>query len=359
MSKSPIHIIGAFGYITGHLDGQTMESRSLRTLLEMHGINDYTYFDTEQLHFNKMSFFKMFGGLFKTERLFYLGAQANLKYIFPFLWLIAKLRGIEFHYFVVGGWIAEYLKNKPMHRWMLRRINGMYCEIWSISNKLTKFYGYKHVDCFPNFRIYSFKPEIKFYDGEPLRLVYMARIVASKGYKRVFDLAEYIQQKYGDDKVVIDFYGPIFPDDKEPFFEGVARFGFVKYKGVLQPEVINETLAGYDAMLFPTNYPGEGLPGTIVDSYISGIPVIASDWRYNAELIEHGKTGFVFDLNKPSQFYEAVELIMNDRNLLFQMKQQAHAKRVDFDYTTAWNVIERHVGIKARKESKGVVETVR
>jgi glycosyltransferase involved in cell wall biosynthesis len=347
--KTPIYIIGAFGYTTGHLDGQTMESRSLRTLLEMHGILDYTYFDTEQLHFNKSSFLKMFGGLFKTERLFYLGAQANLKYIFPFLWIIAKLRGIEFHYFVVGGWIAEFLKDKPLHRWMLRRINGMYTETWSIANKLTKFYGYKHVDCFPNFRIYNFEPDIKLYEGDPLRLVYMARIVASKGYMRVLDLARYLKDKYGEDKVVIDFFGPIFPDDKDIFINGVKEFSFVSYKGVLQPEVINETLANYDAMLFPTNYPGEGLPGTIVDSYISGIPVIASDWRYNAELIDHGKTGFIFDLNNINEFYESVELIMKDRHLLYNLKLQAHAKRIDFDYKTAWNVIEKHAGIQPVK----------
>ncbi len=347
--KSELLIIGNFGYVTGHLDGQTMESRSLRTLLEMKGIDDYTFFDTEQIHHNKRSVLKMFAGVFKTKQLFYLGAQGSLKYLFPILWLLTKIKGIPFHYFVVGGWIAEFIKDKPLHRWLLKRINGMYCETWSIANKLKDWYRFQHVDCFPNFRIYSFEPTITFYDGKPLRLVFMARIVASKGYGRVFDLAAMIKEKYGNGAVSIDFYGPLYPGDESKFMEGVNRFDFINYKGVLQPDHINETLAKYDAMVFPTSYPGEGLPGTIVDSYISGIPVIASDWRYNSELVIHGKTGFIFDLSKPDQFFNAVELILHDRNLLFSLKQQAYAKSKDFDYNTAWQVIEKQTGIVARK----------
>ena len=39
---------------------------------------------------------------------------------------------------------------------------------------------------------------------------------------------------------------------------------------------------------------GEGFAGTIIDAYSAGIPVIASDWKYNTELVLDGKTGLIF-----------------------------------------------------------------
>lgn len=343
MNKNSVYILGNFGYVTGHLDGQTMESRSLLQLLTMNGVTDVDYFDTEELHHNKKSVFTLFSKLFKTKTLFYLGAQGSLKYLFPILWAICKLSRIDFHYFVVGGWIAEFLKPMPLHRFMLRRIKYMYCETKSIAQKLKDWYSFDHAVWFPNFRIYDFEPEITYHE-DTLRLVFMSRIVKHKGYHRVFDLARHLEQS-GIQDVVIDFYGPLYDSDQEAFFEGVSQFDFVTYKGVLQPTDINATLATYDAMLFPTSYPGEGLPGTILDSYISGIPVIASDWRYNSELIDHGESGFIYDLQKPDEFYEAVLTLYNNRKQLCNMKRHAHLKSKAFNADTVWEIINKRVAI--------------
>ena len=47
----------------------------------------------------------------------------------------------------------------------------------------------------------------------------------------------------------------------------------------------------YFALLFPTRYEGEGFAGTLIDAYAAGVPVVASDWKYNGEIVETGKTG--------------------------------------------------------------------
>ena len=51
-------------------------------------------------------------------------------------------------------------------------------------------------------------------------------------------------------------------------------------------------------MIFPTYYVGEGFPGTIIDAFSSGIPDIATDWRYNSEIVQNGKTGYIYKLNQ-------------------------------------------------------------
>lgn len=54
-----------------------------------------------------------------------------------------------------------------------------------------------------------------------------------------------------------------------------------------------EVLKNYDALLFPTYYEGEGFAGTIIDAFAAGLPVIASDWKYNSEIIKQGITGVI------------------------------------------------------------------
>ena len=95
-------------------------------------------------------------------------------------------------------------------------------------------------------------------------------------------------------------------------------------------------------MLFSTRYLGEGFPGTILDSYISGIPVIASDWRYNSDLVIHGQTGFLLAPGKEVVILEVLEALYNDRDLLFKLKQNAYQKSKEYAPEIVWEIIEKN-----------------
>ena len=43
--------------------------------------------------------------------------------------------------------------------------------------------------------------------------------------------------------------------------------------------------------IFPTRFTTEGIPGSIIDSYYAGVPVLASKWNSFDDVIEDGKTG--------------------------------------------------------------------
>ena len=52
----------------------------------------------------------------------------------------------------------------------------------------------------------------------------------------------------------------------------------------------NETashLKKYFALLFPTYFHGEGFAGCLIDAFFAGIPVIATDWLYNKDIINN------------------------------------------------------------------------
>src|SRR5690606_1561204 len=95
--------------------------------------------------------------------------------------------------------------------------------------------------------------------------------------------------------IIVDFYGPISESDERYFQENVEKFDNVFYKGIVTPKDVYRVLSQYDLLLLPTRYAGEGFPGTILDAYISGVPVIVTDWLFLPEFVEHGTTGYVYN----------------------------------------------------------------
>ena len=47
-------------------------------------------------------------------------------------------------------------------------------------------------------------------------------------------------------------------------------------------------LSSFDMMLFPTYWKGEGFAGIIIDAFVSGLPIIASDWAHNKIFLKEG-----------------------------------------------------------------------
>mgnify|MGYP002515832862 FL=1 len=323
-------VLGYFGYETNQLDGQTVKTRDVCRLAEEQlGKQKVEYFDTQCLRRNKLSVFHMFWMVMRCKTLFYLPAHNNLRVFFPLIFILSKIFGYKIHYFVVGGWLREFLTHLPVHRLMLGRIAGIHAETKRLKSELEEYYQFDNVDIFPNFRFFEFNPRTT--ESDKLRIVFMARIMKQKGIDWVFLLADYIVEKGLKDKYSITFFGPLADEDREYFERNVEKYAFVEYRGPLQPAEIHETLSRYDVMLLPTHFYTEGLPGSVVDAYISGIPVIVTEWKHSHEFVDDGKSGYIVPFeNGLQQMIKKVILLETDRELLNKMKANALAKRMDF-----------------------------
>jgi len=346
--RDRILVLGYLGYITNQLDGQTIKTRNIYHLLlsEEYLIGKTFYFDTQVFKRGIIQLFRMISYFIRSKIIIYIPGQRSLKFLFPIVYIICRILKIKIIYIVVGGWLYEYLQNKSLHRLLLKRLELILPETKSLSNNLSKYYGFKNVKLFPNFRIHNYKPIIK-NTGHLFRIVFMARITKLKGIDLIFKLAKYLESKYPyKENVLINFFGPISKEDKEYFYQQVNSYSIIEYKGILQPLEIHAKLNEYDLMVFPTRYPGEGAPGTIIDAYIAGIPVVASNWKYISEFVEVGKTGFLFNPDNEYEFYKYVEQLYHDRDLLFQMKIHAHEKSKEYSPDTAWKIIKPYLNLK-------------
>lgn len=334
-------VFGYFGLVTNQLDGQTVKTRSLHQLFEENLDGRVPFYDTEQLKKNTFSLIPALFRLVRAKHLIYLPAQNNLRYFYPVLFFLSKIFHFEIHYFVIGGWLPNYIEQHNSIRKKLKNIASIFVETNKMLSDLSEK-GFKNVFWFPNFRKDTLKPNNR--EGEKmLKLVFMSRVMPLKGVNHIFkmlgQLNSYNTAIYNN--IHLDFFGPIDPFYLDEFEKSVAGHENVEYKGVLLPQDITLTLSEYDLLLFPTIYPGEGCPGAIIDSYFSGLPVIATDWKYNKEFVHHNKNGLLISTdNVPRRLLHALSIIGENPKLLEDMKKNAAFKSSKFTSEAAWKIIE-------------------
>ena len=343
--KNKILVLGYFGFVTNQLDGQTIKTRNIYELLTRKSNNEFRvdYFDTQIFKEKKITIFYLLWKIIKNHKIVYIPAQNNLKYFLPIVYILCKLTNTDILYIVVGGWLPEYIKKKKIHTWMLSRIKAIFPQNIRVKNTLQIDYNFKNVFILPNFRIQSFTPNFKNNETKILKLVFMARINRMKGIDTIFNALEELN-KINEKAISLDFYGPIYNDDKNYFFTELDKFSNITYKGNLEPSKIYETFFCYDVMLLPTKYHTEGFPGSILDAYISGIPVIVTKWIHATEFVDNEETGYIVPFNNGNnEFINSIKILINNPEKLKRMKRNAYKKSKLYTEDKAWGVLKKYL----------------
>lgn len=338
--RKKILVFGYFGYVTNQLDGQTVKTRAIYNLLRAKSQSDVTFADSQEFRHNFKSIIGFLKDIIRCDKLLWLPAQNNLKYLFPAIWVMSKIFRFDIIYIVVGGWLSVFLEGMPFHRSKLKGIKAILLENKLSVKELQSKYGFENLDVIPNFREVATKPEIEEYKG-PLKLVFMARVNKMKGLDTIAEVAERLK---GQD-ITIDIYGPILADDEQYFkTELIDRYPSINYCGVLQPDKIYDTLVEYDVMLFPTHYYTEGFPGSIMDAYRSAVPVIATDWKHAREFVVDGLSGYIVNFEKPvDEMVGAINHLDSYRQQLYEMKQAAYKESLKYTPDESWRILEKYL----------------
>ena len=98
------------------------------------------------------------------------------------------------------------------------------------------------------------------------------------------------------------------------------------YKGIILSDEAVDVLKKYYATLFPTHWDGEGSAGTIIESQFAGIPVIATDWHCNSEMIESGVDGVIYPGEEADTLKEAIMWIINQKDRMPEIKRNSRRR---------------------------------
>ena len=343
-------ILGYFGYRTNQLDGQTVKTRNILHLLNSKlRPNSVEYFDTEELHYKKSSIFTMLKLVCRCHKLVYIPAHNNLKYFaFP-LYILSILFHFKVIHVSVGGWLTNFLQKHSLTKYAVSNYEVILTQAEIDKEHLTHQFGFHHVLVFPNFRVDSCSPPFaKTHDlnrASIFRIVFMARINKKKGLDWMDILASHIEDNYAKGNVIIDFYGPLFEGDKAFFSEMLSRHPMtMNYKGALNPSEIVQILSDYDVLVLPTHYYTEGFPGSILDAYRSGIPVIVTEWQHAKQFVRNGETGCIIPFkNGENELCKKVDLLINNPEKLKYLKKQALKESLLYTQESAWKIIKEYL----------------
>lgn len=194
-------------------------------------------------------------------------------------------------YFVVGGWIAQLATSSKLLLYFLKKVNAIFVETNGLAAELCML-GLNAI-VFPNFRSKLYQ-QPKSLTNSPIRLCFCARIREDKGVFLAVDLAEKMRER--GKQVILDFYGSIDSSVNAKFLAKLHD-GVIQYKGSYKSEEeAVDIMRGYDFLILPTSYPGECMPGAIVEAFCAATPVVTSNWLYMPEIVRHGRDGLVIDL---------------------------------------------------------------
>ena len=104
----------------------------------------------------------------------------------------------------------------------------------------------------------------------------------------------------------------------------------IHYGGVISFAQTTEVLKDYYALLFPTYYEGEGFAGTLIDALAAGVPVIASDWRYNSEIVMPGTTGLLFKTRDVEELTDKLIYIYENQRTWNNLKTKCIAEAKNY-----------------------------
>lgn len=250
--------------------------------------------------------------------------------------LLSKLNKLfhrRLHYSVIGGWLQDLLPNHLDVMKALHDFTGIYVETKTMMDALQKL-GFTNIYVVPNCKPLSIikKNDLETSYSEPYKLVTFSRVTEKKGIGTAADIVMKLNKKYGRKVFTLDIYGPVDPGEDESWFAELRKSftDAITYRGNAPFDKSVEILSGYFALLFPTQYFTEGIPGTIIDAYAAGVPVIASKWKSFADVVEEGITGLGYDFNTTTDLEKIMEKIVTEPSIITNLKQGCVRKANDF-----------------------------
>jgi glycosyltransferase involved in cell wall biosynthesis len=280
----------------------------------------------------KLFFLKWDSILLSTSSLSAYRLISLIKFLKPNL--LAKL-----NYVVVGGYFPVGIRNKQFKWENYTELKSIIVQGEILKNQLLSFSELNNVVVIPNFKKFDYTVSLKETEYNLFKFVFIGRISKAKGLLEIIEAVRILKLENLELNFSVDFYGP--KEEEIEFPESLP----LAYKGYL--DIMNKqqesyaTLSEYSCMLFPTYWTGEGFPGVIIDAYVAGLPVIATDWNMNKEVIVDGETGLIVPIQDARALAFAMLKMMENPNMVARMSANSLNKAKDFHIDTVWPQIEK------------------
>lgn len=335
-AKYKVAIIGHFALGKEFNDGQTVKTKNIYKTLNKYYENQIFIVDTYKWKKNPIRLFLNCKRAIKNcDNVIFLPAKNGVKVFTPLLTKLNKNKKRNLIYAVIGGWLPDLLNQNPKLVNACQKLSYILVETKGMLKSLEK-QGLDNCKILLNFKNINVldKERISFNYKSAYKLCTFSRVMFEKGITDAIEAVKSVNEFYGKEVFSIDIYGPIdsnYTDEFNKLVEDNKRS--VKYKGVVDSYKSVEVVSKYDLLLFPTRFSTEGLPGTIIDAFSAGIPVIYSDWNYCDEFFKNEYNGIKFKMGNVDDLVKVLKGIYDKKYDIKTMKYNCleSAKKYESD----------------------------
>ena len=317
-------VIGHFGFGQELSNGQTIKTKTVTEGLERKlGKSEILKMDTHGgIKSLLRSPIQAFRALKKAKNVIIFPANNGLRVYAPLLVIFRRFfKKRKLHYVVIGGWLPEFIESRNFLQAFLKLFDGIYVETRTMQQALEK-QGFTNIQVMPNCKDLEElnQSELVYTTEPPFRICTFSRVMKEKGIEDAVEAVRLVNEKYHKIVYRLDIYGQIDENQAQWFDSLQKRFpDGVRYRGIVKFSESVSTLKDYFLLLFPTYYEGEGFAGTVIDALTAGVPVIASDWKYNPEIVSDD-VGIIFQHQNVTALSGILEKCFQNPESLNQMK---------------------------------------
>ncbi|WP_157911755.1 glycosyltransferase family 4 protein [Alteribacter populi] len=247
---------------------------------------------------------------------------------------------INYSTICIGGTIVQdALKYPRTIKKTLKKADVITVETKKLKDELEEKLKLTNVHYMPNYKEIetdTLKPLPRF-DTKALKFVFLSSVRNVKGVATMVNVFKEVLETYPT--ATLDIYGPIRKDFDMNVLENIKNLPQINYKGVVANEDVISTLSKYNVFIFPTEYKGEGFPAVLIEAYLAGLVVVASDINFNTEIVVNNNNGWIFPTGNKEKFKEILLNCFNNEETLKVISENNRKYANNFD---AESVIENY-----------------
>ena len=239
-------------------------------------------------------------------------------------------------HWVIGGAFGKHVQEGRFQADIFNYVN---CNLVQCKGMITELEsaGVNNARFVSNFKPITYYPDLEKAiagrtSGDKVRFVFLSRIMPDKGCDYLLGAIQMLNEMGLQDKFIVDFYGKIDGSYQKKYMQKLNDLDNANYNGLLDLRTNEgyDTLATYHAMIFPTYWKGEGFAGVFIDAFIAGLPVLASDWAYNAEILSGEQLGLVYPTYDVTALANTMEKCIGGEIDLIGMAKRARTEAVKY-----------------------------
>lgn len=314
--------MGNYGDECALTDGQSIKTIELyRSLIEFYG----------KKNVGKVNLYKknkillavsLLMHLIKSKNIIVLVSKNGRKTVIPFLVFFNKVFRKKIFHSLIGSTTHQTLEDNPKFIKIFNELTGNWSET-NTEKKLLERNGLHNVTVVKNFKqlkILSLD-ELQDVSSEPFRICTFSRVEEKKGISNIVRAVKKVNEIKGRTVCTLDIYGKVMDHYKKDFNKLKEDFGeTICYRGVIDFDKSVQILKNYYMVAFPTKYYTEGIPGTILDAFAAGVPVLSAEWESCHDIINE-RVGIIYEFDNDEALVEALVYAVEHPFLVYQMKK--------------------------------------